>query len=173
MKKGRTTNRFDGAGRRGLKAKGFFRINLVNEDGTLAGDSGWKPNVIPSAGLQNFLVGAMAANANSAQVSYMAIGTGGAPASDATALPGEVMSSTQRVTVSKTYSSRTNSTQSGTQYFYATFAAGFITGAGSNISNVGLFNSSSGGSFFAGNTYASSACASNQAVNATYQIQIG
>lgn len=160
--------------KKGIKVKGMFRINLINEDGTLAGDSGWKENTIPSLGLQNYLVGCMAGNAGSLQVAYMALGSGGTIASDATGLAGEVMSSTQRVTVSKTYSSRTASNQSGTQYFYATFAAGFVTGAGSNISNVGLFASSGGGGqVFAGNTYASSACASNQAVNATYQIQIG
>jgi hypothetical protein len=39
-----------------------------------------------------------------------------------------------------------------------------------NISNIGLFNSSSTGTLFAGNTYASSSCASNQAVNITYDI---
>jgi hypothetical protein len=154
--------------------KGMYRIHIVNQDGTLAGDSGWKKNVVTNLGIANFLAGAMAGNAGSKQVAYMAIGTGGAPATDAVTLPGEVMASTQRVTVSKTYSSRTVSNGSGTQYFYATFAAGFITGAGSNISNVGLYAATTtNDTLFAGNTFNSSACASNQAVNATYQIQLG
>jgi hypothetical protein len=156
------------------KIKGMFRIHIVNEDGSLAGDSGWKENLVTNLGVANFLAGAMAGNAGSKQVNYAAIGTGGVPASNAVTLPGEVMSSTQRVTVSKTYSSRTLQAGSGTQYFYATFAAGFITGAGSNISNVGLYAAAtSDDTLFAGNTYTSSACASNQAVNVTYQIQLG
>lgn len=152
----------------------MYRVTIVNKDGTLAGDSGWHNNTLTNLGIQNYLAGAAFGNASSKQIAYMAIGTGGSPATDAVTLPGEVMSSTKRVTISKTYSSRTASNGSGTQYCYATFDAGFITGAGSNISNVGLYASTdTNDTLFAGNTYASSACASNQAVNVTYQIQLG
>ena len=158
----------------GFKIKGMFRVNIIDPDGRISGDSGWHINVVTNLGLQNFLAGAMAGNANSKQVAYVALGTGGAPATDAVTLPGEVMSSTARVTVAKSFSSRTASNGSCTQWFYGTFASGFLSGAGSNISNIGLYAATTtNDTLFAGNTYASSACASNQAVNVTYQIQLG
>lgn len=157
------------------RLKCFSRVRLVNPDGTIAGDSGWTgPNIVTNLGLQNFLAGAMAGNAGSKQVARCAVGTGGIPASNATALPGEVMASTQRVTVDKSFSSRTVSNGSCTQWFYATFTSGFVTGAGSTLNNVGLFaTTETNDTLFCGNTYTGSACASNQAVNVTYQIQLG
>jgi hypothetical protein len=157
----------------GFKVKGVFRIHIVNEDGSLAGDSGWMENTVTCAGLQYYLAGAAFGNAGSLQVSYMALGSGTTCGTNDTTLNGEVMASTSRTTISKTFSSKSTSNGSATQWCYATFPAGFITGAGSNLSNVGLFNSSNSGTLFAGNTYTSSACASNQAVNVTYQIQMG
>jgi hypothetical protein len=125
-------------------------------------------------GLQNFLVGALMGNVNSKQVAYMALGTGALVASDGTTLPGEVMSSTKRVTISKTFSSRTLQAGSGTQWIYATFTAGFLSGAGANLSNLGLYaTTDTSDTLFCGNTFASTACASNQAVNVTYQLQLG
>jgi hypothetical protein len=43
-------------------------------------------------------------------------------------------------------------------------------GAGSNISNIGIF-AGTPNAIFAGNTYASSALASNQSVYFTYDLQ--
>ena len=50
-------------------------------------------------------------------------------------------------------------------------ASGVIAAA-STIQNVGLFSGSTqgGGTMFAGNTYATSSLATNQAVNGTYNI---
>jgi hypothetical protein len=159
-----------------MKIKCFSRVQIVNEDGSLHGDSGWTgPNLLTNLGIANFLAGAMAANAGSKQVNFMALGSGTLVASDGTTLPGEVMASTARHSItSRVYSSRTLQAGSGTQYFYATFTSGWITGAGSNLSNVGLYaTSDTNATLFCGNTFASSACASNQAVNVTYQIQLG
>ena len=63
-------------------------------------------------------------------------------------------------------------TSSKTLRFTATFYSSdsFLTGA-SNLQNVGLFESSAANSLFAGNTYASSSCNTNQNVNVTYDIQ--
>jgi len=158
------------------KIKCFSRVQIVNEDGSLAGDSGWTgPNLLTNLGVENFLAGALAGNAGSKQIAWMALGTGTLVASNGTTLPGEVMSSTKRHSItSKVFSSRTLQAGSGTQYFYATFTAGFLTGAGANLSNVGLYAASTeNDTLFCGNTYTSSACASNQAVNVTYQIQLG
>ena len=55
--------------------------------------------------------------------------------------------------------------------FTGTFSSSnsFVTST-QNISNIGLFATSSGGTLFAGNTFASSSCATNQDVNCTYVI---
>ena len=64
-------------------AKGFFRFTLSEEkDGKMqvVGDSGWRKNQITNLGYQNYIVGSLGAIAGSSQVSYFALGTGGAPA---------------------------------------------------------------------------------------------
>jgi hypothetical protein len=97
----------------------------------------------------------------------VALGTGAAPASNATALPGEISASTQRTGV--TYAN----VASSTAQFTATFSSSdsFLAGA-SNLSNIGLFATTTvGDTIFAGNTYASSSCNTNQNVNITYQIR--
>lgn len=146
----------------GLTVKGFFRVQIT-ENGKVVGDSGWKKNQVTNDGFDQYLAKALGAISGSKQVSHMALGTGGAPAASATSLGGEV-SKRAAVTAASSSSSKT-------VRFTATFdsAVSFLTGA-SNISNVGLFNSSSSGTLFAGNTYTSSSCATNQNVNATYDI---
>ena len=146
----------------GLKVKGFYRVTIT-DDGEIVGDSGWKQNVVTNLGFNEYLVSALGAIAGSKQISHMALGTGGAPATDATTLAGEV-EARAAVTAATTTGSKTLDLR-------ATFAssASFVTTT-MNISNIGLFNSESGGTLFAGNTFASSSVAVNQAVNATYQI---
>lgn len=149
-----------------LKVIGKFRVNVTEdgEDGVkIVGDSGWINNQVTNVGFDKYLVRAIAAESGSLQVSHMALGTGGAPATGDTSLAGEV-----EVRASVT----TSNVSSKTERFTATFASSdsFVTDT-QNISNAGLFNSSSSGSIFAGNTYASSSVATNQNVNATYEIQ--
>jgi len=146
----------------GLKVKGFYRIQLTEGD-RVVGDSGWKQNQVTTVGFNDYLCKLIGAVSGSKQISHMALGTGGAPATNATSLTGEVEA---RASVTAATSST-----SKTVRFTATFSSAnsFVT-ATANISNVGLFNSSNSGSLFAGNTYASSSCATNQNVNATYDI---
>ena len=150
----------------GTMIQGFSRVQ-IEEDGKIVGDSGFiGPNQITNVGFLNYLCHLLGNSAGSRQVAFIALGTGGAPASDATGLAGEIMSSTQRK--APTYAN----VGSTTAQFTATFASGdsFLTGT-SNLSNIGLFNSSAENSMFAGNTYASSSCATNQSCNVTYQIR--
>lgn len=146
----------------GLKIKGMFRIQLT-EDGKLVGDSGWKQNQITNDGFNDYLCKALGAVSGSKQVSHLALGTGGVPAAADTTLAGEVQKR-QAVTAATSSSSKTIR-------FTGTFSSAnsFVT-ATQNVSNIGLFNSSSTGTLFAGNTFASSAVATNQNVNATYDI---
>lgn len=149
-----------------IKVRGMFRVVIREpgkEDGEIVGDSGFMPNQITNDGFNQYLVSVLGAIAGSKQVSHVGLGTGGAPAAAATTLPNEV-GTRQAMTAATSNTSKT-------VRFTATFAAGWHTSASAyNISNIGLFNSSSGGTLFAGNTYASSSCASNQAVNTTYDI---
>jgi hypothetical protein len=153
----------------GLKVRGFFRINIVNnEDGSIAGDSGWVENQIQDLGYNKYLAGAlMNWAASSLNVGYVALGTGTLNASADATLHGEITGSTKRQAVTTATSSNSKAA-----VFTATFATSnsFLTGAGSTLANIGLFNSSTAGTMFACNTYTGSACASNQAVNVTYQI---
>lgn len=145
-----------------IKVRGFFRVAISDEDGEMVGDSGFVENQITNEGKRWYLAAALGAIGGSLQVSHVALGTGTVPGAAATTLDGEVV---KRTTVSA------SSNGSTSVQFVATFASGgsFVTST-QNISNIGLFNSSSGGTLFAGNTYASSSVATNQNVNVTYNI---
>lgn len=149
----------------GIKSKGFFRLNVMNPDGTIAGDSGWKENQIVNNGYQQFLMYLLAGSAGSIRPSHAALGTGTVPASNATSLAGELTESSGRMALT------TGTSGSKTVSYTFTLNSGVIAAA-STIQNVGLFSGSTaaGGTMFAGNTYATSSLATNQAVNGTYQI---
>lgn len=152
--------------------KGFSRVQITEDapDGSVKviGDSGFTgPNQITNNGFLQYLVLLLGNSSGSKQVGFVALGTGTAPAAAANTLNGEIMSSTQRKAVTFT---TVNST---TAQFTATFASSdsFLSGA-SNLANIGLFNATTtDATLFAGNTYSSSSCATNQNVNVTYQIR--
>ena len=145
----------------GMKVKGFMRLQLVNEAGKVLGDSGWNPNTVVNLGFQDYIVGAVGGIAGSKQVTHLAIGTGAAPAAGDTSLAGETG---VRVTSDNTVIS--SKTLQCTGQF-----AGTDLGTTATIQNVALVNTSSGGTILAGTTYATSQWASNQNVNATYQLR--
>ena len=158
-----------GKTRDAIKVRGFFRVNIVeDQEGKqkIVGDSGWRENTVVNLGFDQFLCQTLAGMAGSKPFSHVALGTGGPPAAADTSLAGEIMSSTQRKTVSP------STIASKTAQFTAAFASAdsFLTAA-ANLSNIGLFNTSTEGTVFAANTYTSSACATNQSVNVTYQIR--
>ncbi len=147
-----------------IKIRGMFHVQ-VDDNGKIVGDSGWMKNQVTNLGFNQYLVSALGSISGSKYVSHMAVGTGGAPAASDTTLSGE-----QAVREAVTAAT---SSGSKTVRFTATFASAdsFVT-ATKNLSNIGLFNTSTaaGGTLFAGNTYASSAVATNQNLNATYDI---
>lgn len=146
----------------GIKIRGFYRVQ-IEEDGEIVCDSSWHENQVTNLGFNQYLVSSLGSIAGSKYISYAALGSGGAPAAGDTTLAGEVE---ERAAVTAATSS-----DSKTLRFTATFASSdsFVTNT-QNISNIGLFASSSGGTLFAGNTYASSSVATNQNVNATYDV---
>lgn len=145
-----------------VKVKGMFRLQ-IEEGGEIVGDTGWLQNQVTNLGFNQYLVSALGAIAGSKQISHLALGSGGAPAASDTSLAGEV-EKRQAITAATSSSSKTLR-MTGT----FSSANSFVTSS-RNISNIGLFNSSSGGTLFAGNTFASSAVATNQNVNCTYDI---
>lgn len=143
-----------------LRVKGFARLQ-IEQDGRIVGDSGWKKNTVVNLGFADYIVGAIGAIAGSKQVSYMAIGIGTAPGVTATSLDGETGA---RVTTSNT------AVASKTLQTTAQFA-GADMATTCTIQNVALVNSSADGTILCGTTYATSQWASNQNVNATYQLR--
>jgi len=156
-----------------LKVRGFYRIQINEGDPArplkIVGDSGWKPNMVTNNGFDMFLCRLLGSSTGSKQVNWMALGTGTAPASNATTLPGECVNGTTNKRVQVTISI-SNSTK---LRFTATFNStlGFVQGQ-STLSNVGLYDTTgtSTGTLFAGSTYAGSTCDTNQNVNVTYDI---
>lgn len=153
-----------------LTARGFFRLQLTEEkDGrqVVVGDSGWKKNTIVNLGYQNYIVGSLGAIAGSSQVSYFALGTGGAPVAADTSLSGELSDVAGcRFTVTP------SAVSSKTLQLTGSLASNIIV-ANRSISNVGIFavSTTQAGTIFAGNTYTSSQLQTNQQVNVTYQIR--
>ncbi len=151
--------------------KGCFRLN-IREDNKIVGDSGWLDNIVTEVGISKFLH-CFAGTAGTLQVSHLSIGSGGIPASNDAVLAGEDLVSSRRAAVALASTTRTASNGTSTMQFAATLASSdsFVTAA-LNISNIGLFNSSTSGSLMAGNTYVSSALATNQNVEMSYQIRM-
>jgi len=151
-----------------LIAKGFFDLEIVNPDGTIAGKAERVPNLVTRHGFQHIclLVGT---NLTGTQFSHLNVGEGAAPATNATSLPSEVSGTNNAVQRQVA----TAATQAGsvTLRFTGTMSSAnsFVT-ATENISNVGIFNHSSGSSCVAGAAFTSSSCATNQNINITYDL---
>ena len=152
-----------------VKIRGFFRINIVDPDGTIKGDSGWVENQVTNLGYKLYLADAIGGSAGSKQVAFIGLGTGTAPNASHTYLDGEIADSDASITrKSATYSN----VASTTAQFVATFASGDShISAQQTLSNIGLFALSTTDTVFAGTTYGGSTCDTNQSVNVTYQIQ--
>lgn len=140
----------------GMKVRGFFRVQLTEDGKGVVGDSGWCENQITNLGIRQYLVGWLVSGTGKS-VTHMALGTGGAPASDATTLSGELFHQFADATTNSRAAVSTSVVASGTAQFTAAFASSnsFVT-ASANISNIGLFETyltSAGnvGTLFAGN----------------------
>lgn len=155
-----------------IKIKGMFRVH-IEEDGKIVGDSGWRENLITNGGFLN-IVNQLGTSLSGSKISHAALGTGGAPNATDTTQSGEVSTNGSGSVVRAAVTAATSST-SKTLRNTATFSSAnsFIT-ATANISNIGLWNTSgpttASGALMAGNTFASSAIATNQNVNITYDI---
>lgn len=152
--------------------KGMFRVH-IEEDGKIVGDSGWQENLITNLGFLN-IVNQMGTSLTGSKISHAALGTGGAPIATDTTQAGEVSTNGSGSVVRAALTAATSSA-SKTLRNTATFSSAnsFITAA-ANISNIGLWQTSgpttASGTLLQGNTFTSSACATNQNVNITYDL---
>lgn len=145
-----------------IRVRGFYRVQ-IEEDGKIVGDSKWRENQVVNLGFNDFLCQLLGDMGGSKQISHAALGTGTAPGAVDTTLQGEVE-------VRTAITAATSSTSKKLR-FTATFssAGNFVTTTMA-LQNIGLFNSLTVGALFAGNTYATSNCATNQNVNVTYDV---
>lgn len=148
-----------------VPVRGRFRLKVGETDKNgitkIVGDSGWCENQITNEGYSNYIIGCLGAVAGSKQIGWMGIGTGTAPASNATVLAGETGT---RVS--------TANTLGGTKTLQCTasWASGSHPGGTPTVQNLGLWDVSAAGTICCGNTFATSAWASNQGVSCTYQV---
>lgn len=158
-----------GASQEGMRARGFFKLQICEQDGRVSGDSGWVENTITNDGFDQYLCRSLAGITGSKQVTYAMIGTGTAPGATGTSLPGEITDvANARCAVTPSVIG------SKTVQFAFTLASGIYTES-KVIQNIGLINHSStsvAGTIFAGNTYATSSLQTNQSINASYQIRM-
>lgn len=139
--------------------RGFFRVQIQDGEFGVVDDSGWVENQITNLGVLN-IVNQLGTSLTGSKHSHLALGTGGIPASNATTLTGEV---TSRAALTAASNGSTSLQMT------ATFnSADSFVGSSQDIDVIGVFGTSSGGTLLSGQTFASSSCATNQNVNATY-----
>ena len=147
----------------GITLKGFFRVQVVDrKTKKVVGDTGYRPNVITNYGFESCIAALpMKGIANTAQASYLILGSGTAPATDATQLPG---SNTDQIISFEGLSVVASLTQRATAQLEGS------DGSMATLANIGLIVATTG-PLVAGNTFASSALSTDQQVNATYELQ--
>lgn len=152
------------------KLRCMFRLQ-IEEDGEIVGDSGWNENLVTNVGFLN-LVNQLGTGLTGSKLSHAALGTGGAPIATDTTQAGEVSTNGSGSVVRAALTAATSST-SKTLHMTATFSsANSFISALANISNIGIWQTSgpttASGSLMQGQTYTSSALATNQNVNLSY-----
>jgi hypothetical protein len=153
----------------GIVMRGFFRVQLVEQDGRISGDSNWVQNRVVNLGMRDYLCTPLIGGTAKA-ISLMALGTGGVPATTDTALTGELSHSTSgtrnRITCTTVVLGSTAVELQG--YFSSAFSFATTTAA---IANIMVINgTTTGGTIFAGNTFAVSTLNTNQDVQASYRV---
>ena len=160
--------------------KGFFRVK-IEENGKLAGDSGWIKNCITETGFNAVLLRLGGHGNSHLYYHYCGIGTGAVPSSTAVVLPGEILDASNRSKHRMQFVS--SAIGSHTLRLTASFdkTDSFITATGGyDISNFGIYaqtyTQTSGGSqgwFYAGGSFASSHMSPNQTAVVSHYIEVG
>ena len=147
----------------GIKVKGFFNVQILGKGGKIVGESGWRRNTLTNYGLNNICAGAAIGSAGSKQVSHAVLATQSTTVNATQALLLGTADNAIAVTPSTIATGKARCTVS----FHGSDMAGTIT-----IGSIGLHTSAAGASdLVAGATFATSQFASDQSVNATYQLE--
>jgi len=156
----------------GLAIDGFYRVNIVEKDGKVVGDSGWKHNLITSNGLTGYISKLFAGSAGSSRVGFMHLGSEqSALASNASILPGEYNKSLMASIASTQITTRGASNAGDTVRFLATFVSNsIISTTQQTIGCIGLYNTTGANSIFCGGSFASSTLGNSQAINCSYDV---
>lgn len=153
----------------GVNIKGFFRTQIVDKKGKIVGDSGWKKNTITVNGLAFCIGGLPLKHTGAYDAEFGAIGTGAAAVdSNATAVVGLLSADSDSYIALVTQAMSTSASGATAR---VTFQYDGSLGATGNIGNVGLFSAQTVGGMVAGNTFNTSALATNQSVNVTYEFR--
>lgn len=146
--------------------KGCIRVRLGEEDEhgnqQIVGDSGWVHNMVVNLGVQDYLIDWLGAGSGGKAADTIIIGTGTAPASDATGIDGTTVQSagSSSIVASRTFQ-LTNA-----------WASGDHPGGTPAIRNAALADEGTGSyTIFCGGTFTASDWNSNQALSITYQVQ--
>ena len=67
--------------------KGSARLRIVEDDGTIVGDSGWNHNIVTTGGFNEYIIKQLGTSLTGSKISHVNVGTGGTPASNATRWP--------------------------------------------------------------------------------------
>jgi len=157
----------------GMAIDGFYRVNITDPDGTVKGDTGWKHNLIPSAGLTNYITYLFAGSAGSSRVGFMQLGSSASSlASSASILPGEYGRSLMASLGSSQVTTRANSTAGDTVRFLATFVSNSIVSAtNQTIACIGLYaGTAAANSIMCGGSFTASTLGNSQAINCSYDL---
>ena len=146
--------------------KGFLHIQLGHDENgktVIDGDSGWVENQIVNLGWQDYILASIGSVAGSKYVKRALLATGGAPASNATALSGETTRSTD-INVA--------TVGSFTLRFTTEWASGAHPGGTPDLNAAALINDTgSNGTILCGTSFSSSTWNNNQGVSLTYELQ--
>ncbi len=159
-----------------LVVKGFMRVAVYDygpkgePNYKLVSDSGLIQNQMTNIGFLNYLAYVLGASAGSCLVSYAALGTGTAPASNTGGLPGEVVQfSDQRRPVTTSFNGSTQI------QMIASWASGYQTVTTPIVlQNAGLYalSQTSNQSLMCGKNYTTQTWASNQSAALTYNLNL-
>ena len=152
---------------------GRFRVAIINPDGTVAGDSGWKKNVLTNVGVNDAILGRfMGLTASTQKIGYFALGKGQASITVSTTSMDSQCAGGTMVAVTTATSGRTASSDGATARYTATFTSNAFA-ASTTVGQAGLHFTTSGASSTAllcAATFASSTVATNQAINCSYDV---
>ncbi len=149
-----------------IKVRGFFIIALGHDDGTgkqiIDSKTDWIPNTVTNEGLNVYIAAAVGAVGGSKQFLSMQLGT-----------QTNAINATQQSLSGETYARKSVSPSTIATGTYQATASWSSTdnGASANIGAIGLYNTSSGGTLGAGQTFASSQWNTNQNLSITYQLR--